>query len=680
MRRGALGLLCVLIATSAVVELGGCSGPRVETHGAGGAGSSAGGRVSLAGGAGSAAAGAGGRAGSSAGGAAGASGGAGGHAGTEPENAGASGEASGGESGAPPCDGNDQDCTGALPRLVAGSNHTCLIARDGRVRCWGADTTAIYDSDGYSTRVHGVSSPPVSRFRSLVAGDASTCGITEGGALECWGGVGSLPYPIGSGDGIRAVGLSAYLRAVLRVDGTLLTPDGVGLVALEGEFSGVSTSSRAACALRTDGRAHCFGAGVTTFGLSAEPPGPFRHVTVGTNHACALHEDRTVACWGDDGFGQATAPPGEFLAVDAGALHTCGLRADHTLVCWGQNDEGESSPPAGKFESLAVGEAHGCALRADDTVVCWGRDAAFQASPPPGLTGQGDGFETLALAGDSIHRQTVWVDWIYDRRGAAHACGLRPDGTLACFGADAFGQATPPTGAFTKVSTGTGSSCALRVSGELECWGGPLAQSAERPAGEFVDVSVGYAYGCAIRADGALACWEGIDTGRPNDPNVLLVGVPPLGAFVQVSVSGATESELIDSPYEERLWAAACALDTAEDVHCWWSGGDRVESGPFTEVRVGYDGVAALRDDGSVLAWAAGGTAWTHAGPFVQIGAGDGFVCGRSQAGGILCFDRVARLPAIPGTFVDLSVSGDTVCGLRENGNVACFYGIKRDG
>src|SRR5207249_9831732 len=38
--------------------------------------------------------------------------------------------------------------------------------------------------------------------------------------------------------------------------------------------------------------------------------------------------------------------------------------------------------------------------------------------------------------------------------GAWHTCGLRPDGTVACWGNNTQGQATPPAGTFTQVSAG----------------------------------------------------------------------------------------------------------------------------------------------------------------------------------------------------------------------------------
>ena len=56
--------------------------------------------------------------------------------------------------------------------------------------------------------------------------------------------------------------------------------------------------------------------------------------------------------------------------------------------------------------------------------------------------------------------------------GANHACGLRANGSIACWGSNVFGQATPPTtGVFTSMSSGDAHTCALRNDGAVICWG-----------------------------------------------------------------------------------------------------------------------------------------------------------------------------------------------------------------
>ena len=64
--------------------------------------------------------------------------------------------------------------------------------------------------------------------------------------------------------------------------------------------------------------------------------GGFVEVSYGSNHACALHEDGWIACWGSDQYGKKSPPEGEFSAVSAGEHGTCALqKEDSAVVCWG---------------------------------------------------------------------------------------------------------------------------------------------------------------------------------------------------------------------------------------------------------------------------------------------------------------------------------------------------------
>ena len=57
-------------------------------------------------------------------------------------------------------------------------------------------------------------------------------------------------------------------------------------------------------------------------------------------------------------------------------------------------------------------------------------------------------------------------------RGYDHACGLRDDGRIQCWGAGDEGQATPPDGEFVSVSSDYKGSCAVRAdNGQVVCWG-----------------------------------------------------------------------------------------------------------------------------------------------------------------------------------------------------------------
>jgi alpha-tubulin suppressor-like RCC1 family protein len=51
------------------------------------------------------------------------------------------------------------------------------------------------------------------------------------------------------------------------------------------------------------------------------------------------------------------------------------------------------------------------------------------------------------------------------------ACGLKTDGTLACWGDNGFGQSTPPAGTFTQVAAGGYHACGVKTDGAFVCWG-----------------------------------------------------------------------------------------------------------------------------------------------------------------------------------------------------------------
>jgi alpha-tubulin suppressor-like RCC1 family protein len=60
---------------------------------------------------------------------------------------------------------------------------------------------------------------------------------------------------------------------------------------------------------------------------------------------------------------------------------------------------------------------------------------------------------------------------------------VRTDGTVACWGDDSVGQATPPAGAFVSVTSGPDHNCGMRANGTVACWGANGIGEATPPAG-----------------------------------------------------------------------------------------------------------------------------------------------------------------------------------------------------
>ena len=255
-------------------------------------------------------------------------------------------------------------------------------------------------------------------------------------------------------------------------------------------------------------------------------PAPVSRVALssGHSHSCALREDGTPICWGDNERGQASPPTGErFIAISSGYSHSCALREDGTPICWGDNEHGQASPPVG--ERFIAISGH-CGLREDGTPVCWGKDALERlpaVAPPAGvrfvaISGRWEGCGlredgTPVCWGGSFGgpkpTPPAGVRFVAISSGGWHSCGLREDGTPICWGKNEYGQATVPTGErFVAISGGGWHSCALREDGTPVCWGDNRHGQAEPPAGErFTAISSGWWHSCGLLEDYTPVCW-----------------------------------------------------------------------------------------------------------------------------------------------------------------------------
>ena len=89
-----------------------------------------------------------------------------------------------------------------------------------------------------------------------------------------------------------------------------------------------------------------------------------------------------------------------------------------------------------------------------------------------------------------------------------HTCGLRTDGTVACWGLNLDEQASPPGGIFAQVSAGGDHTCGLQTDGTLDCWGrnddGQAPRVTVNPA-SLPDGQGGVFYSQSLSASGGTA-------------------------------------------------------------------------------------------------------------------------------------------------------------------------------
>lgn len=167
---------------------------------------------------------------------------------------------------------------------------------------------------------------------------------------------------------------------------------------------------------------------------------------------------------------------------------------------------GSVEPVEYEFTAVSASDGHACGLRGDRTVVCWGWNRRGQTDAPPGE------FTSVST-------------------GDRHACGLRRDATITCWGVNDRGQASAPAGEFVAISAGYWHSCGIRTNATIACWGFNRNRRSDAPAGYFTAIATGSDHSCGRRRDAAIECWGNNENGRSDAPGGEFVAVAARGAF-----------------------------------------------------------------------------------------------------------------------------------------------------
>jgi alpha-tubulin suppressor-like RCC1 family protein len=333
--------------------------------------------------------------------------------------------------------------------LTVGSQHSCVTAVTGGIKCWGhndggqlGDGTA--KESGVPVPVKGLSSGMLA-----LAASGDTCAVTVAGELLCWGHNESGQLGNGTMQGN-------------------LTP--VGVSGLGSGAKAVAAGGLHTCAVSSAGGVLCWGENSsgelgdgTTFaslvpvavkGLSSGVSA----VAVGFGHSCALTTGGTVKCWGLDKYGElgdgnASEVPVKtpvdvkdllnVVSLASSSLHTCALTKFGQVSCWGHNLDGElgngttfDSPVAQDVMGLppgvtaiGVGTSHTCAVTMSGGVMCWGNNSFGQLGDSSTMTHH----EPVDVVGLSSGVVAVAL-------GFDHTCAVLTTGAVKCWGGNFYSQ------------------------------------------------------------------------------------------------------------------------------------------------------------------------------------------------------------------------------------------------
>lgn len=597
---------------------------------------------------------------------------------------------------------------GSIQQTASGRAHSCALARDGTVGCWGRNEFGQLGAGDASTLPHTTpvpvrGLPEPARF--IAAGLAHSCAVLASGKVSCWGwnAFGQL------GDG------SSTDRS-----------EAVAVVGLPDDVVALSLGFNHSCALTRSGEPWCWGGnsngqlGDDSLTDRARPapvqalPEPSLRVDAGSAHTCAIGQSGAVRCWGANQNGQLgdgsrsdrrlpvavrglSAPAREITAAN---VLSCAIVGEGAVHCWGgigfallgdgttQGREVAGPVPdmAQGFVAIDGGDFHVCAADSTGLVRCFGDSLSGQL----GGAGIEETFATVQVLGLQPGIRGLST-------GARHSCAHSARGFVQCWGLNTDGQLgnaqstlrLVPTPVATlgtpyrQVSAGSFHSCGLTEAGRVRCWGGnnqgqlgngddplPLRLTAVDVLGlesGVQQIAVGFDHGCAIDANGGTKCWGyGID-GQLGDGSAQNqrrpVAVAGLGSGIRALALGRGHS---------------CALRESGAVLCWGSNaqgqlgtGDTRDAttprevaglpGPARAIAAGRFHTCAITGNGALLCWGLNEDG--------QLGDGS-----RSN--------RVRPTPVSgAGSGVDKAALGARhSCALRQNGSVSCwgsaFFGL----
>jgi alpha-tubulin suppressor-like RCC1 family protein len=72
-------------------------------------------------------------------------------------------------------------------RIVAGLNHTCVLATDGTVWCWGENGKGSVGDGSFTNQENPVQVTLANSATKIAAGGSTTCAVLTNKSVQCWG-------------------------------------------------------------------------------------------------------------------------------------------------------------------------------------------------------------------------------------------------------------------------------------------------------------------------------------------------------------------------------------------------------------------------------------------------------------------------------------------------------------
>ena len=406
------------------------------------------------------------------------------------------------------------------------------------------------------------------------------------------------------------------------------------------------------------------------------------HVSVGDNFSCALLNDGTVKCWGKNNLGQLgrdnTTAVGSstndmrlltpiFLgtgrtavALSAGSTHACAVLDNATVKCWGDNSTGAlglgTTTNAGdgvgtvmsalpsvdlgagvSVREIHVGNGFTCALLTNATVKCWGKNDKGQLGLGD-IDNRGDGPNEMGAALPIVDlgvNKTAIAIAVAD----ASVCAILNLGEVKCWGDNTDGQlgqgndtsvggaGVPAVASINPVDLGAGVTakgiaagashfCALLQNDTVKCWGkndkGQLGLGDIDNRGDDLNemgasltavnlgsglsatsIAAGGSSTCALLNTGAVKCWGENASGQLGQGNTDSLGIAAGDIASATAVNITTNTTVVSLSAGQRN---TCAVVVGPSLKCWGDNTDgQLGQGNTTALGVASGDIAAVQ-------------------------------------------------------------------------------------
>lgn len=342
-------------------------------------------------------------------------------------------------------------------RMALGSAHSCVINNDNTVWCWGSNASGQLGASasigsGRSTVPVRVDALPGGRVAVKIAAGAShTCVLAQDGTVWCWGGNGS--GQVGGTDAL-----------VAQPQETQLPEQAVSIYAGSENSCALLLNNELFCWGSNQSRQIGIGPNGVDRNpsplrvLSIPESLTVADLSIGRAHMCAIGTTNTVWCWGGTSNGKLARAPGvnvtapQQITAISGPASRAASGSDHTCIalaasvsCFGDNLSGQlaftpltetNSTPTpialdATVQDVVAGADFTCVRMQNTTPQCWGNNSTSQLGTGNSST------SSRVIPGAVMGLDSTVVDIA---AGASHSCALMASGQVRCWGANNIGQ------------------------------------------------------------------------------------------------------------------------------------------------------------------------------------------------------------------------------------------------